>query len=72
MGGPYKTPSLVLTANEQLTTTRGQYRSIGMEGRSTPLGGDPPDEAYDLAIDSESLTCTGGISDLSTCVIWEI
>ena len=57
----------MLTANGRLTITRGRYRSIGREGDITPPGGEPPDEAYDLAIDSESLIYAGRIADLSMC-----
>ena len=71
MGGPYEAPSLALATNRWLTTTCGQYCFIRMDGGSTLPGGDPPDEAYNLTIDSESLPCMGKISNLSMCIIWE-
>ena len=59
----------MLTANGQLDLTWGQNCSIGREGSITPPGGKPPDEAYDLTIDSESLICVGEVSDLSTSIV---
>ena len=62
----------MLATNGRLTTTREQNHSIGREGGITLSGGEPPDKAYDLAMDSESLNCVGEMTDLSTSIIQEV
>ena len=61
----------MLAANGWLTATREQNRSIGREGGITSPVGEPPDKAYDLPIDSESLNCIGRIADLNGSVVLE-